>query len=112
MAARTRASLTDDDSLEEQLALEMVRIDVPQTTTAGTAAVTPTIHIDPDEAIALDESAVTLGSSGYIQTDFLNNTNTTLMEGITGEYEVPNLFTYKKVDEFVFFSIEVQMNLR
>ena len=97
MAARTRASFTDDDSLGEQSALEMVRIDAPQTT-----ATAPTIHLDPDEAIALDESAVTLGSSGLGQSDFLNNTNATLMEGITGEYEIPNLFTYKKVGDFFF----------
>ena len=96
MAARTRASLPDDDSLGEQLPLEMVRIDVPQTTA------TPTIQVDLDEPIALDESAGTLGSSGLVQTDFLNNTSNTLLEGVTGEYEVPNLFTYKKVSQSLF----------
>lgn len=103
MAARTRASFTDDDSLGEQSALEMVRIDAPQATTAATAATAaPAIHVDPDGAIALDESGGTLGTSGLGQTDFLNNTNTTLMEGVSGEYEVPNLFTYKKVEDFIF----------
>lgn len=96
MAARTRASLPDDDSLGEHLPLEMVRIDVPQITA------TPTIQVEPDETIALDESAGTLGSSGLVQTDFLNNTNNTLLEGVTGEYEVPNLFTYKKVSQSLF----------
>jgi len=90
MAARTRASFTDDDSISEHLTFEMVHIDPPQTTS-------PTIHIDPDDQIALDESAGTLGSSGPIQYDFLTSTNTNLLEGTNREYEVPNLFTYKKV---------------
>jgi len=91
MAARTRASLTDNDSISEHLALEMVRINAPQTTSTTT-------HVDPDEQINLDDSAGTLGGSGGpIQNDFLLNTNTSLMEGINGEYEIPNLFTYKKV---------------
>jgi hypothetical protein len=90
MAARTRASFTDDDSISDHLTFEMVRIDAPQTTS-------PTTHIDLDDQIALDDSAGTLGSSGPIQNDFLSNTNPNLLEGINREYEVPNLFTYKKV---------------
>jgi hypothetical protein len=96
MAARTRASLTDNDSISDHLILEMVRINAPQTTT------TTTTHVDPDEQqITLDDSAGTLGdSSGPIRNDFLLNTNTNLIEGINGEYEIPNLFTYKKVVSF------------
>lgn len=105
MAARTRASLPDDDSLGEQIPFEMVRIDAPQTTA------TPTIQIDPDEPIALDESAGTLGSSGLAQTDFLNNTNTTLLEGASGEYEIPNLFTYKKVSWLLYESFRWRIRL-
>jgi hypothetical protein len=92
MAARTRASLTDDDSLSDHLIIEMVRINAPQT-----ASTTP--HVDPDEQITLDDSAGTItggGSSGPIQNDRLTNTN--LIEGMSGEYEIPNLFTYKKIE--------------
>jgi hypothetical protein len=90
MAARTRASLTDDDSISDHQTFEMVRVDPPQTTS-------PTIHTDPDDQIALDESGGTLGSSGFMQNDFLSSTNTNLLEGINREYETPNLYTYKKV---------------
>jgi len=97
MAARTRASLTDNDSISDHLALEMVRVNAPQTTSTAT-------HVDSDEQITLDDSAGTQGgSSGPIQNDFLLNTNPNLMEGINGEYEIPNLFTYKKVKIIFFF---------
>lgn len=91
MAAPPRASLTDDDSVSDHLILEMVRINAPHTTS-------PIIHQDPDEHITLDDSIGTLGvSMGPIQTDFLAMTNPSLMDGLNGEYEIPNLFTYKKV---------------
>ena len=99
MAARARASLTDDDSIGDHLTLEMVRINAPQTTS-------PTTHVDPDEQIALDDSAGTLGSSGAVPHDFLSNTNMNLMEGIDQEYEIPNLFTYRKVVHFVICSFD------
>jgi hypothetical protein len=94
MAARTRASLTDDDSLSEHLTLEMVRINAPQTTSTIT-------HADPDELTTLNESAGTTGSSGPIPNDFLQNSSASVIEGINREYEVPNLFTYKKIEGLV-----------
>ncbi len=74
MAARVRASFTDDDSISDHLTLEMVRIKVPQTTS------TTTNNNDPDEQITLNESGGTAGSSIPATNDFL-----------------ANLFTYKKV---------------
>jgi hypothetical protein len=105
MAARTRASLTDDDSISDHLTLEMVRIKGPQTPS-------PSTHIDPDEQITLDDSAGTIGgSSGLILNDSLTNTNPSLMEGANREYEIPNLFTYKKVMNFLFlFSFQIKRN--
>ncbi len=98
MAARTRASLTDNDSISDHLILEMVRINAPQTTS-------PVTHLDRDEQITLDDSAGTIGSGGPIQNDFLINTDPALMEGINREYEIPNLFTYQKVSySFISFS--------
>jgi len=96
MAARTRAPLTDDDSNYDQSNLEMVHINAPQTTST-------TIYIDPDEQTVLDDSAGTLGGSGLTSYDFLTNNNSSLMEGINREYEIPNLFTYKKVRDFILF---------
>jgi hypothetical protein len=97
MAARTRASFTDDDSISDHLTLEMVRMNAPLTTSS-------TPHMDLDEQITLDDSAGTLGCSGPPFNDFLINTNVGLMEGMNRECEVPNLFTYKKViSSFVFY---------
>jgi len=102
MAARTRASFTDDDSISDHLALEMVRINAPQTTSS-------TIHIDPDEQTALDES---IGGSGIPVNDFLTTSNPGLIEGINRECEIPDLFTYKKVIKIsiVFFFINKFLN--
>ena len=86
MAARTRASFTDDDSISDHVTYEMVRVNAPQTTST-------TGHMDLDEQIALDDSM----GSGPPVNDFLTSSNPGLMEGINREYEVPNLFTYKKV---------------
>jgi hypothetical protein len=85
MAARARASFTDDDSISDHLILEMVRINAPQTAST-------TIHHDLDERVTLNESAGTPATN-----DLLSNSNPTFVEGIDQEYEVPNLFTYKKV---------------
>ena len=90
MAAITRASFTDDDSIGEHSPLEMVRMD------ASKGKLSLTQH-DPDDHIMLDDSGGTLGGSGYTQNDFLLNSSTGLIEGINREYEIPNLFTYKKV---------------
>jgi hypothetical protein len=91
MAARVRASFTDDDSISDHLTLEMVRIKVPQTTS------TTTNNNDPDEQITLNESGGTAGSSIPATNDFLSTSNPVLNEGINREYEIANLFTYKKV---------------
>jgi len=80
MAARTRASFTDDDSLGERITLEMVHIDPPI-----------------DEQTALNESTATMTST------FNPNSNDLLTSihpmNIDGEYEIPNLFTYRKVNQ-------------
>jgi hypothetical protein len=99
MAARTRGPLNDDDSINDQSNLEMVHINAPQTTST-------TIYIDPDEPTVLDDSAGTLGGSGLTSYDFLANNNPSLMEGINREYEIPNLFTYKKVRDFIYFILK------
>ncbi|CAF1326877.1 unnamed protein product [Adineta ricciae] len=91
MAAITRASFTDDDSIGEHSPLEMVRMD------ASKGKLSLTQH-DPDDHIMLDDSGGTLGGSGYTQNDFLLNSSTGLIEGINREYEIPNLFTYKKIE--------------
>ena len=94
MAARTRVSLTDDDSISDHhLSLEMVRINAPPTTTS-IAAVT---NLDPDEQAILNDSAGTLGESGPNNYDFLSSSNASAMAGAHPEYEVPNVFTFKKV---------------
>ena len=85
MAARARASFTDDDSISDHLILEMVRINAPQTATT-------TIHHDLDERATLNESAGTPATN-----DLLSPSNPTFGEGIDQEYEIPNLCTYKKV---------------
>ncbi|CAF4045163.1 unnamed protein product, partial [Adineta steineri] len=71
----------------------MVRINIPQTTFS-------TSHTDTDDQTPLDDSIGTLGSSGLTQNDFLlnNNNNTNSIEGINREYEIPNYFTYKKIE--------------
>ncbi|CAF2384768.1 unnamed protein product [Rotaria sp. Silwood2] len=91
MAARTRASFTDDDSLSDHLTLEMVRVTAPQTTST-------TMPIDPDEQITLNDSAGTIVSSGPPANDFLTRPNIDLIEGINRDYEIPNLCTYKKIE--------------
>jgi len=87
MAARVRASLTDDDSISDHLTLEMVRISAPQTTLTTT-------NNDPDEQTTLNDSA---GVNISATNDFLMTGSPVLMEGINREYEIPNLFTYKKI---------------
>lgn len=85
MAARTRASFTDDDSISDHLILEMVRINAPQT--ASTM-----IHHDLDERATSNESVGTPATN-----DPLSTSNPTFVEGVDQEYGIPNLFTYKKV---------------
>ncbi|CAF0941388.1 unnamed protein product [Adineta ricciae] len=86
MAARIRASFTDDDSLSDHLTLEMVRISAPQTTASTT-------NNDPDERLALNDSTAT--------TNHLSTCNPGLMEGVNPEYEIPNLFTYKRIESLL-----------
>ena len=83
MAARVRASFTDDDSISDHLTLEMVRISAPQTTTMASP--------DPDEQFTLNDSAGTTGvnTPAMINPAFIDASNR--------EYEIPNLYTYKKV---------------
>jgi len=90
MAARVRASFTDDDSISDHLTLEMVRINAPQTTSTMT-------NNDLDELTTLNESGGTTGGNTPATNDFLLTSNPGLIEGINREYEIPNLFTYKKV---------------
>lgn len=92
MAARVRASFTDDDSISDHLALEMVRINAPVTTTSLTT------NNDQDEQITLNESAGTIGMNTPATTaDFLSSNTPAFIDGNNREYEIPNLFTYKKV---------------
>lgn len=94
MAARVRASFTDDDSISDHLALEMVRINAPATTTSITT------NNDQDEQITLNESAGTIGMNTPATgatTDFLSTNTSSFIDGNHPEYEIPNLFTYKKV---------------
>jgi hypothetical protein len=65
----------------------MGRINAPHTTS--------TAYNDADEQLTLNESA----GGGSIQptNDFLLTSNPGLSEGTNREYEIPNLFTYKKV---------------
>jgi len=91
MAARVRASLTDDDSISDHLTLEMVRISAPQTTLTTT-------NNDPDEQTTLNDSA---GVNISATNDFLMTGSPVLMEGINREYEIPNLFTYKKIESLL-----------
>jgi regulator of G-protein signaling len=94
MAARIRASFTDDDSISDHLTLEMVRLNAPQTTSTTT-------NNDPDEQVTLNESAGTTGGSTAATNDFLSTSNPGLTEGINREYEIPNLFTYKKIESLL-----------
>ncbi|CAM2706006.1 unnamed protein product [Rotaria socialis] len=91
MAARNRASLTDNDSTGDQLTAEMVRVIVPPPTYSIMA-------VDIDEHIALNESIGTNASSGPPTNDFLVHPSTDLMEGINRDYEIPNFCTYKKIE--------------
>ena len=89
MAARIRASFTDDDSICDHLTLEMGRINAPHSTSAA--------YNDADEQLTLNESAGTIGGSIPPTNDFLLTSNPGLSEGHNREYEIPNLCTYKKV---------------
>ena len=91
MAARARASFTDDDSISDHLTLEMVRINAPATTTSLM------MNSDQDEQITLNESAGTIGMTIPGATDFLTVTTPMLIDANNREYEIPNLFTFKKV---------------
>lgn len=99
MAARIRASFTDDDSLSDHLTLEMVRISAPQTTA-------PTTNNDHDERLTLNDSIGTTAGSVPATTNHHSTGNPGLMEGVNPEYEIPNLFTYKRVISFRFRSNE------
>jgi hypothetical protein len=90
MAARSRASYTDDDSISDHFSLEMVRINPPQTTSTN-------LHVDAEDQTMLDESAGTYTSNGTTALDLLSQHNISLTDGIQREYEIPNLFTFKKV---------------
>ena len=89
MAARARASFTDDDSISDHLTLEMVRINAPQTTTMTSS--------DPDEQMTLNDSAGTTGLNTPATNDFLSTSQPSFIDGTNREYEIPNLYTYKKV---------------
>lgn len=91
MAARTRASFPDDDSIIEQVNVEMVRVNAPPTASTATTA------IDPDEPTALIESTTTNVCSGAPRNDFLIQPPPEVVEGINRDYEIPNIWTYKKV---------------
>ena len=97
MAARIRASFTDDDSLSDHLTLEMVRISAPQTTAS-------TINNDPDERLALNDSMAITAGGVPATTNHLSTCDPGLMEGVNPEYEISNLFTYKRVISFRFIS--------
>lgn len=89
-AARVRASLTDDDSASEYLTLEMVRMNPPPSPRS------PSMNrhnIEPDDQTMLDESMGT--TNAY---ELLSQNNITLIDGIQREYEIPNLFTFKKIE--------------
>ena len=94
MAALNRGSLTDDDSISEHLGVTMVRIIAPSTSR-------PT---DPDDQTILEDSAGLFSSCGTNNPDTLNLTNPNLVDGSQHEYEVPNLFTYRKVNHDRFYS--------
>jgi hypothetical protein len=91
MAARVRASFTDDDSISDHLNFEMVRINAPQITSPTTT------NNDPDEQTTLNDSAGTTGLNTPATNDFLSTSNSGLIDNSNREYEIPNLFTYKKV---------------
>jgi len=89
-AARVRASLTDDDSASEYLTLEMVRMNPPPSPRSPS---TNRHNIEPDDQTMLDESMGT--TNAY---ELLSQNNITLIDGIQREYEIPNLFTFKKIE--------------
>jgi hypothetical protein len=105
MAARIRASFTDDDSICDHLTLEMGRINAPHTTSTIT-------NNDAEEQLTLNESAGTIcGSSIPPTNDFLSTSSPGLTDGTNREYEIPNLFTYKKVTEKkMIFSYSIKSN--
>ncbi|CAF4014400.1 unnamed protein product [Rotaria magnacalcarata] len=95
MAARVRASFTDDDSISDQLNIGMVRINAPPTASTIT-------HNDPDEQATLNESVGTIGGNIPARNDFLTtNDNSGLIEGINREYEIPNLYTYRRIESLL-----------
>jgi len=89
-AARVRASFTDDDSNSEHLTVEMVRI-----SNAPKSAST-TIHHDLDEQATLNESAGTPTTN-----DLLSTSHTALNECVDQDYEIPNFFTFKKIESLL-----------
>lgn len=91
-AARVRASFTDDDSNSEHLTVEMVRISNAPKSSAST-----TIHHDLDEQATLNESAGTPTTN-----DLLSTSHTALNECVDQDYEIPNIFTFKKVKQYSF----------
>lgn len=90
MAARVRASFTDDDSISDHLNIEMVRINAP--TTTSTLA-----HNDPDDQVTLNESIGTIGGGTIVRNDFLLANPTGAVDGVNRDYEIPNVYTYRKV---------------
>lgn len=107
MAARVRASFTDDDSISDHLHIEMVRINAPPTTL-------PMTHHDPDDQLTLNDSATTVtGVPPPPRNDFLLTNNSGLTDGINREYEIPNLCTYRKVNSIglFFFEFNIDSNL-
>ncbi|CAF0998255.1 unnamed protein product [Adineta steineri] len=77
----------------------MVRINAPQTTTP--TSVNTTINNDPDEQATLNGSIGTTGGSTPATNDFHPTNNPSIMEGVNREYEIPNLFTYKKIESLL-----------
>lgn len=93
MAAHVRASFTDDDSLSDRVALEMVHLNAPQASTATAV----TNNNDLDAQTPLNDSIGTTDGNTPVTNDRRSASNAGLMEGINREYEIPNIFTYKKV---------------
>jgi len=104
MAARIRASFTDDDSISDHLTVEMVRINAPLTTTSMTT--TNNSNNDLDEQTTMNDSVGTPATN-----DFLSTSNPGLTEGVNPEYEVPNICTFKKVIKNRSFYFSIKSNL-
>ena len=95
--ARTRASFTDDDSNSDHLSIEMVRMNATATTIPSSLPAPTTStnrQIELDEQTILDDSIGT--TNAY---DLLSQNNIILSDGIQREYEIPNVFTFKKVND-------------